>query len=79
MRTAIPPRVPDKTYRICPECPFFCRTEELIVRCPWCRVRLLSRCGCGEEIADPAASECARCGSARRLAVESAPALSPHS
>jgi hypothetical protein len=51
-----------KRFRICLNCPFFCRMEERIKVCPWCELPLIAACPCGGEIADPTVSGCAHCG-----------------
>jgi hypothetical protein len=57
---------PDRRFRICPCCPYFCRVEEEHRECPWCGVRLRALCACGLDIANPCDAECVRCGASLR-------------
>lgn len=51
-----------KQFHICGKCPYYCRAEEGIHRCPWCRVTLRRACDCGAPITDPSNPECESCG-----------------
>jgi hypothetical protein len=72
-----------KHFHICGRCPYFCRAEEGIHRCPWCKITLRRACDCGAPVTDPSDAECAQCGGwlrdpALRSFLRPARAASPH-
>jgi hypothetical protein len=50
-----------KQFHVCVRCPYYCRAEEGIHRCPWCRITLRRACDCGAPIGDPSDPECPHC------------------
>lgn len=51
------------TYKICPECSYFCSTNEDNNYCPFCGEGLINKCpNCDEKINTPYASFCSKCG-----------------
>jgi len=50
-----------KQFHVCVRCPYYCRAEEGIHRCPWCRITLRRACDCGAPIGDPSEPECVVC------------------
>lgn len=52
-----------KFYKICPQCNYFCREEEKDEYCSICGNELITKCQvCGEEIDNPYAEYCKKCG-----------------
>ncbi len=52
-----------RTFRICPNCNYFCNTNELDEFCSLCGTKLLSSCKfCQTEISNPYAKFCRKCG-----------------
>lgn len=55
---------PDKLYRLCPKCSYFCRLEETAQYCPSCGAGLIDACPhCHAPIDNPYARYCKHCGS----------------
>ncbi|PJA97190.1 MAG: hypothetical protein CO129_02495 [Ignavibacteriales bacterium CG_4_9_14_3_um_filter_34_10] len=51
------------SFRICPNCDYFCNTKEEDLFCPDCGSNLLDKCpNCGKEINYPYAKFCKHCG-----------------
>jgi len=56
-------KVQIKTYKLCPNCSFFCNSNESDEYCSSCGSKLIDIClNCGESITNPYAQFCKYCG-----------------
>ena len=59
------------TYKICPDCDYFCNTKEENNFCPHCGVELKTECEkCNRPITYPYAKYCGICGNPYRINLE---------
>ena len=50
-------------FKICPDCSYYCLTEEENIFCPFCGEELIDKCQeCGEIIKMPHGDYCSKCG-----------------